>query len=112
MFAWSTFFLQKLTIYGVITNSVCQKLDQRSLLSLLHGGISFLACSFGISTAAGKYQARMAYEVIKDCLNGAIVYIDDTVIYGRDVEEFLYRVLPQRVAKFNVRLKPSNRFLE
>ena len=32
----------------------------------------------------------MAHEVLKDYyLNGAIVYIDDTVIYDRDIEGFL-----------------------
>ena len=47
------------------------------------GGLSFLACPFGILTAPGEYQARMAHEVLQDYyLNGAIVYIDDTVIYG------------------------------
>ena len=55
----------------------------------------------------------MAHEVLQDYyLNGAIVYIDDTVIYGRDVEGFLDildRVLSQ-MAKFNVRLKPSKCF--
>ena len=57
----------------------------------------------------------MAHEVLQDYyLNGAIIYIDDNVIYGRDVNSFLDvldRVLSQ-MAKFNVRLKPSKRFLE
>jgi len=52
----------------------------------------------------------MAHVVLKDFyLNGAIVYIDDTVIYGRNVEEFLGtldRILSQ-MSKFNVRLKTS-----
>ena len=68
------FFLENLTIYEVITNSVFQKRAQKSLLLLLHGGISFLACPFGISTAPGEYQERMAHEVLQDYyLNGAIV---------------------------------------
>ena len=54
------------------------------------GVYRFLACPFGISTAPGQYQARMAHVVLKDFyLNGAIFYSDDTVIYGRNVEEFL-----------------------
>ena len=77
------------------------------------GVYRFLACPFGISTAPGEYQARMAHEILKDFyLNGAIVYIDDTVIYGRNVEEFLSildRILSQ-MAAFNVRLKPSKCF--
>ena len=67
----------------------------------------FLACPFGISTGPGEYQARMAHEVLTDYyLNGDI---DDTVIYGRDVEGFLDQVLSQ-MAKLNVRLKPSKCF--
>jgi hypothetical protein len=49
----------------------------------------FLACPFGISTAPGKNQARMHNIVLFEfCLNGAIVYIDDTVINGVNVEGF------------------------
>ena len=62
-----------------------------------------MACPFGISTAPGEYKERM--EVLKDYyLNGAIVFIDDSVIYGRDVEGFLDildRVLSQ-MAQFSV----------
>ena len=75
----------------------------------------FLVCPFGISTVPGEYQAIMAHIVSKDFnLNGTIVYIDDTVIYGKNFEELL-RVLDQilsQMAKFNVRLKPSKCFLE
>ena len=48
----------------------------------------------------------MAHDVLKDYyLNGAIVYIDDTVIYGRDVKRFLGIVdhILSHMAKFNVR---------
>jgi len=42
--------------------------------------------------ARGVYQARMTHEILKDFyLNGAIVYIDDTVIFGRNMEAFLTR---------------------
>jgi len=61
-----------------------------------------------ISTAPWDYQARMAHVVLKDFkLNGATVYIDETVFYGWTVEEFLGifdRILSQ-MSKFNVRLK-------
>jgi len=70
----------------------------------------FLACSLGISTAPGGYQARMAHEIMQDYyLNGGMVYIDSTVTYGSTVEGFL-TILDQilsRMAAFNVRLKPS-----
>ena len=57
----------------------------------------------------------MTHEISNDFhLNGAIVYSDDTVIYGWNVEEFLTvldRILSQ-MAAFNVRLKPRKYFLE
>ena len=52
----------------------------------------------------------MAHEILQDYyLNGAILYIDDTVIYGSSVEGFL-TILDQilsRMEAFNVRLKSS-----
>ena len=49
----------------------------------------------------------MPHEILQDYyLNGAIVYIDDSVIFGSSVEDFLM-VLDQilsRMAAFNVRL--------
>ena len=74
------------------------------------GVYRFSACPFSISTARGEYQARMAHEILQDYyLNGAIVYIDDTVIYGSTVEGFptvLDQIL-SRMTAFNVRLKPD-----
>ena len=70
----------------------------------------FLACPFGISTAPSKYQARMAQDVLQDyCLNGAVVYIDDTIVYGRNKETFLTLLdqILSKLVKFNVRLKLS-----
>ena len=42
-------------------------------------------------------------------LNGVVVYIDDTVVYGKDASSFLKMLdlALDRMAKFNVRLKPS-----
>jgi hypothetical protein len=49
----------------------------------------FLVCPFGISSAPGEYQARMAHQVLKVFyLQGAVVYIDDTVIYGSTADTF------------------------
>ena len=49
------------------------------------GCTSFLSCPFGISTVPGEYQARMAHQVLEGYyLNGTVVYIDDTVIYGEN----------------------------
>ena len=62
-----------------------------------------------VSKAPREYQARIAHEILQNyCLNAAIVYIDDTVIYSSTVEGFLTvldRIL-SRMAAFNVRLKP------
>ena len=73
------------------------------------GVYRFLACPFGISTAPGEYQARMAHKVLEGYyLNGAVVYIDDTVVYGKDASSFL-RMLDlvlDRMVKLNVPLKP------
>jgi hypothetical protein len=74
------------------------------------GVYRFLACPFGISTAPGVYQARMAHQILHEFyLRGAVVYIDDTIIYGTDEDNFL-DLLDQILAKMveaNVRLKPS-----
>ena len=70
----------------------------------------FLACTFGILTAPGEYQARMAHHILQDYyLNGAVVYIDDTIIYGKNEESFLALLdqILSKLVEFNVRLKPS-----
>ena len=69
--------------------------------------------SFEISTAPGKYQARMAHKVLEGFdLNEAVVYIDDTVVYGKDEASFLQMLdmVLDRMVKFNVQLKPSKCF--
>ena len=44
------------------------------------------ACPFDISTAAGRYQARMDHQILKEVyLNGSVVYIDDTLIYDANM---------------------------
>jgi hypothetical protein len=52
----------------------------------------------------------MAHEVLAEYyLNGAVVYIDDTVVYGTDVNTFLTRLdkVLGTMVQFNVRLKAS-----
>ena len=52
----------------------------------------------------------MAHKVVEGYyLNGAVVYIDDTVVYGKDATSFLQMMalVLDRMAKFNVRLKPA-----
>ena len=50
----------------------------------------FLVFPFGISKAPGEYQARKAHEVLQDYyLNGVVVFIDGTIIYGRNEKSFL-----------------------
>ena len=66
------------------------------------GDYRFLACPFGISTAPGEYQARMAHKILQDYyLNGSIVYIDGTVLYDSTAEGFLTvldQILPRMAA--------------
>ncbi|NJO65355.1 MAG: hypothetical protein HC836_46865 [Richelia sp. RM2_1_2] len=65
---------------------------------------------FGVATAPGIYQQRMAGPILGQFyLNGAVVYIDDTIIYGSTMSEFLERLdmVLGRLAEMNVRLKPS-----
>ena len=69
----------------------------------------FLSCPFGISTAPGEYQARIFHQVLEGYyLNGAVVYIDDTVIYG-EMEKFLEMLdtVLGRMDHFNVRVGAS-----
>ena len=76
----------------------------------LWGGYRFLAFPFGISRAPGEYQARMALKVLEGFhLNATVVYIDDTVVYGKDAISYLQMLdlVLDRMIKFNVRLKPS-----
>ena len=69
------------------------------------GVYRILACPFGISTAPREYQARKAYQILQQCyLYGAVVYIDDTVIYGTNMGTFLEKLdfVLERMVKFNV----------
>jgi hypothetical protein len=55
----------------------------------------------------------MAHQVLEGYyLNGAVVYIDDTVIYGKNEKKFLEMLdmVLGRMANFNVCLKPSKCF--
>ena len=52
----------------------------------------------------------MAHKVLEGYyLNGEVVYIDDTVVYGKDATSFLQMLdlVLDRIAKFNICLKPS-----
>jgi hypothetical protein len=64
---------------------------------------------FGISTAPGIYHNRMVGILGDMFMNGCLVYIDDIIVYGRSIEEFLDRLekVMALLEKFNVRLKPS-----
>ena len=56
----------------------------------------------------------MGHEVLQDYyLNGAVVYINDTIIYGRNEESFLTLLdqILSKLVEFNVSLKPSKCFL-
>jgi hypothetical protein len=54
------------------------------------GLFQFRKCPFGLSTAPGVYQDRMQNVVLGGLIpDSGVVYIDDTVSYGKSVEEFL-----------------------
>ena len=102
-------FMLKWTICGVIISYASPQIVPKSQPSSLHGGwIDFwralLACQLHLVSIKLWW-----HEILKGYyLNGAIVYIDDTVIYESTVEGFL-TILDQilsRIAAFNVRLKP------
>lgn len=72
------------------------------------GLFEFTSCPFGVSTAPGIYQDRMANIILQPYfMQCCVVYIDDTIIYGDDADSFLLhldRVL-SRMVQYNVRLK-------
>ena len=57
------------------------------------------------------YQDMLFFHKVLEgfYLNEAVVYIDDTVVYGKDAASFLQMLdmVLDRMAKFNVRLKPA-----
>eukprot|EP00595_Chromulina_sp_UTEXLB2642_P002028 CAMPEP_0196762882 /NCGR_PEP_ID=MMETSP1095-20130614/3014_1 /TAXON_ID=96789 ORGANISM="Chromulina nebulosa, Strain UTEXLB2642" /NCGR_SAMPLE_ID=MMETSP1095 /ASSEMBLY_ACC=CAM_ASM_000446 /LENGTH=1512 /DNA_ID=CAMNT_0042114961 /DNA_START=95 /DNA_END=4633 /DNA_ORIENTATION=- len=72
------------------------------------GNYVFTRCPFGVSIAPGVYQNIMSTKVLKDLyLNGVLVYIDDTIVYGKTVDEFLLRLegTLKAMSDYNVRLK-------
>ena len=75
----------------------------------------FLSCPFGISTAPEEYQARMAHQVLEGYYpNGAVVYIDDTVIYGKNEKLFLKMLdmVLGRMVQFKSVSSPASVFSE
>jgi hypothetical protein len=85
--------------------------DDQDLLTIItpFGLFKWTRTPFGISTAPGVYQDRMANVFLKDLMYTAcIVYIDDTIIFGETAEEFItnLREVFKLFVKYNVRLKP------
>ena len=72
------------------------------------GLFKWTRCPFGISTAPGVYQDRMANVILKDLMYiCCVVYIDDTIVFGATPQEFLsnLRRVFEKFVQFNVRLK-------
>jgi len=67
---------------------------------------------FGTSTAPGIYHNRIVKIVGDMFMNGCVVYIDDLIVYGKSIDEFLSRLdkVLSVLAAHNVRLKPSKCF--
>jgi hypothetical protein len=74
------------------------------------GCYRFTRCPFGIKTAPGIYQHRMQNVVLHGLIGvSCVVYIDDIVVWGDTIEEFLRNLnaVLARLSQFNVKLKPS-----
>lgn len=69
----------------------------------------FTRLFFGLKTAAPNFQ-KIINEVLGDFIgNGALAYLDDVVIYGKDKLEHdvnIFKVL-ERLREFKLRVKPS-----
>ena len=82
--------MTKWITYGVIINCGWIKRAVKSERSS-HHGVSVGSCHASLEFQyPGEYQARMADKVLEGFyLNGTVVYIDDTVVYGKDKKTFL-----------------------
>ena len=67
------------------------------------GLYSMKMLGFGISTAPGIYHNRMVKLLGDLFLCGCIVYIDDIIVYGNTIDEFLARLEKKlsRLAEYN-----------
>jgi hypothetical protein len=82
MLKWITF--------GISPTKVRSEKQRVTAIITPWGLYRFLSSPLEFRRRREKYQARMAHQVLKDFhLNGSIVYIDDTVIYGEN--DFLWK---------------------
>ena len=76
------------------------------------GGLDFFECTmmpFGLCNAPGTFQRlmerRMGDMNLRDCL----IYLDDIIIFSRDIDSHLERLdaVLSRLASFNLKINPS-----
>lgn len=104
------YFAKVDNLWGYFQLNIVEEDQVNTTITTPFGLFKFTKCPFGLSTAPGVYQDRMANVVLKDLVpECAVVYIDDTIIYGKTVEEFLLNLgkVLERMKVFNVKLKPS-----
>lgn len=97
-------------ISGYYQLNLCEADRDNTAIITPFGLFRFKRCPFGLSTAPGVYQNRMAEIVLRDLIpEVCVVFIDDTIIKGKSVDGFLVNLeqVLERMRKFNVKLKPS-----
>ena len=97
-------------LYGYYQLKLTERAQRYCSIITPWGLYSMNNLGFGVATAPGIYQQRMAGPILGFFyLNGVVVYIDDTIIYASTIEEFIEHLdqVLKRLADMNVRLKPS-----
>lgn len=108
--AGNRFFAKLDNLWGYHQLRIAEEDQELTTIITPFGLYKWTRCPFGISTAPGVYQDRMAHVILRDHVTkGCLVYIDDTIVYGKTEEEFLKHLeeVLQSMVKFNVRLKPA-----
>ena len=78
------YYTKKDSLWGYYQLQLDKESSKVAAIITPWGVYRFLAFPFGISTASGENQVRMAYKVLEGFyLNEAVVYIDDKGIYGK-----------------------------
>jgi hypothetical protein len=107
--AGQTFFAKLDCLWGFHQLRLTERARKYCSMNTPFGIYEMLMLGFGISTAPGIYHNRITKIIGKLLYNGCVVYIDDLLIYGKTIEEFLDRLqsVMKVLAEHNVRLKPS-----
>ncbi len=73
------------------------------------GTYAFKRCPFGLKSAPSAFQRAMAEALGEYLYVKCVIYIDDLLVFGEDMEEFIQNVedVLQRLQELNIRVKPS-----